>query len=582
MAAGPSNKKRTRRGNDDDGFDVVVEPEQFELRAGASIAGVRLVEPIERGEKIACWRGQRTGGSAVTVHAVLPGATERERGCFLKAAGRLAAMRRDQFIAGITAVTAVVPGADVYVADVAASGTMADIPVLGWDFVQRLAFVVRIGVVLGEMHRAGLFHGCIRPQNILLDEQFMPVLSDIGAIDIEDSFPGTAETRHEYWAYAAREVRQGANADARSDVFSFGRLLYFIIAEEEADEPDEEVPRLERLREGPPGLVRIVRRATARDPGVRYPDIDAMLEEIGRHALLDGIGIAHAAPGAGPRARLPSVSAHPSQSKKPDAKGGNANKLETKPADAKRDPARRPSAVPAAPGVGAAPTSSDGAFAVGSASLSSDPLTGALPAVFGGVGLTTLAALAFWSHATADARPWQFFVGILAALFASAVLPAGARPRIARPVWALVCVVAVVVGNPWRMAADAGRAGKFASVGPAEKAALIRRLAATGVKHFGALELAGVGLRGERLAEFDFSGSKLPGCIMTRAVLKGANFANADVTNCDFRGADLSGAEFDTSVGWRDSLCDAETKMPYPWTCEKGAPKSKFDIPTLR
>ncbi len=573
---------RRRQGNDDDGFDVVVEPEQFELKVGATVAGVRLVEPIERGVKIASWRGQRSGGTPVTLHALLPGATDRERGLFVRAAGRLVALRRDQFIPGVAPVTDVVPSADLYIAEVVASGTMADLPVLGWDFEKRLAFVQRVGVVLGTMHQARLFHGCLRPQNIMLDEQLAPVLADIGAVNIEDSFPGTAETRHEYWAYAAREVRQGAAADVASDVFSLGRLLYFVLAEEDPDEPDEDLPRLARLRDCPPGLVRIVRRATAREPSKRYEDVDTMLAEIGRFGHAQSVGASHPdAPEEKSRRR--EASEGRSDSKKGELRAGEPRRSdatsEPRRPEPKRPEPKRPEPKREAPR--SSSSAQDSAFALGAARRSTDPLIGRVPLVLGGTGVTVLGVVAYLAYSTMNAKPWMALGGILGALLVSALLPATDRPLVVRPVWAVLCASCALLANPWAKLADAGLNERLSGITPSEKTHVIRGMLFSGRTSFVALDLSEVRLGGMRLAGVDFSGAKLDYCDMTNADMKSTKLSEADVTNCNFRGADFTGADVDVSIGWRESKCDDTTKMPEAWRCEKGAPKSKFDIPGI-
>ena len=116
---------------DEPTIEVVVDPEQFELRVGATLGDVRLVEPVETGTKISCWRAERRAGGQATVHALMSGASERERDTFLRAANRLASLHRDRPVAGLVPVESVVPDANIYIAYLSVSGSMADVPALG-------------------------------------------------------------------------------------------------------------------------------------------------------------------------------------------------------------------------------------------------------------------------------------------------------------------------------------------------------------------------------------------------------------------------------------------------------------------
>jgi hypothetical protein len=550
--------KQGRQGGARGDVDVA---EEVQLQPGATIAGVRLIEPIETGTKVASWRGQRSGGSPVTIHALLPGARNRERDTFLKAAGRLAAMRKEQFMPGLVAVSDVVSAANLYVADGTASGTLADLPVLDWDFARKLGFVRCIGLVLSQIHRTRMFHGCVRPQNILLDEQLEPVLSDVGVIVLEDSFPGTAETRHEYWAYAAREVRQGQAPDARSDVFSFGRLLHFVLAGEDPDEPDEPLPKLDKLRDSPPGLVRIMRRATQRDPAQRYATMDALLEDLGRYQEADQVGIVHpdGLEGKERPKEAPSEPEAPPSRREP--KKGDAKK-----SDAESEKSRQPNQAPIQIVVG--PTRDE----------STDPIAGGRSLVIAAFGLAMLGGAAAMAYKNGEVtRPVQA-LAIGGTLFFSACLPGTRRWYLMRPVWAAVCITLVLLGDLAGLAADEGRKAKFMRGSPSQRANAVVGLARRGRKIFRNLDLSRVDFTGKDISALDFTGTKLVEARFVDANAAGAIFVDADLSHADFAGASLEGAEVTGSVGWRDALCNKDTRMPKNWRCVDGKPKSEHDF----
>ncbi len=538
-------KSQTKRGRD----DVALAEPAFELKPGSTVSGVRLVEPIETGAKIASWRGQRSGGSACTLHVLLKGSTTRERDTFLKAAKKLASLRDGTPIPGVVAVTEVSFAADLYIAELSASGTMADLPVLDWEFSRKLGFLRRIGLVLSQMHKKNLFHGCIRPQNILLDEQLEPVLTDVGVILIEDSFPGTAETRHEYWAYAAREVRQGQAPDARSDAFSFGRLLQFVLLGQDPDEIDDPLPRLDSLRDSPAGLVRIVRKATQRDAAQRHASIDELLDELARYAT-DQVGVAHPE-GLEGKERPKEAPAEAEKEKKEPKKAKPEEKVRVEPIQ-----------------VVVGPRKADG----------KDPLAGTRAPAVGALGLVAVAGACGLAYRAGEVGKPILALGILGAVLGSALLPGTSRPYFARAIWAAVCVALLWFGEPLEWAAGEGRKARFLHGSPTERATAVVGLARHGRKDFRSLDLNGIDFGGKNLGGLDFSGTNLSSARFVNTDLAGAKLMDADVSHADFGGANLEGTDVGSTVGWRDALCDADTRMPTGWSCADGKPKSAHDI----
>jgi Tol biopolymer transport system component len=82
---------------------------------------------------------------------------------------------------------------------------------------EALTLAVEIGAVLHQAHSADLFYGAIHPNAVMLTQDGVQLL---------DPLPGTRGTT----PYTSPEQLEGAPADARSDVFSFGALLYEMIA----------------------------------------------------------------------------------------------------------------------------------------------------------------------------------------------------------------------------------------------------------------------------------------------------------------------------------------------------------------
>lgn len=97
-----------------------------------------------------------------------------------------------------------------------------------------LNVALQIAETLGHLHASGVAHGDLKPENIVLRESGEPVLVDFGAVgdgyggELRESTPLKATP----WmtpGYAAPEVMRGEPSSARSDLFSFGCLLFELL-----------------------------------------------------------------------------------------------------------------------------------------------------------------------------------------------------------------------------------------------------------------------------------------------------------------------------------------------------------------
>ena len=167
--------------------------------------------------------------------------------------------------------------------------------------------ILRIGQQIANAltyaHRRGIIHRDIKPGNVLLDDHHNAYLTDFGLgrnfavndsmIDVRwDQCAGTAP-------YMAPEVAEGRPGDARSDIYSFGAMLYELLV----GRVPYEGPTVEEIRRlilaGPPmpiktlcphlptQLTAVVRRAMARELRDRYAQIDDLAHHLERAAKSD-------------------------------------------------------------------------------------------------------------------------------------------------------------------------------------------------------------------------------------------------------------------------------------------------------
>jgi len=90
---------------------------------------------------------------------------------------------------------------------------------------ERLKVFTQLIDVIDYLHRSGLLHLDIKPDNILWNGQEIPLL-DLGTAQSIDSEPGAAGGT---LGYAAPEVVLGEAASVGSDIYSLGAILYEIL-----------------------------------------------------------------------------------------------------------------------------------------------------------------------------------------------------------------------------------------------------------------------------------------------------------------------------------------------------------------
>ena len=125
-----------------------------------------------------------------------------------------------------------------------------------------LQYAAQLAAALVEAHTKGIVHRDLKPGNIMIGKTGVKVL-DFGLASLEGDQTLTAErTVMGTPAYMAPEQREGKPADARTDIYAFGRVLYEMLTGERPAHP--------RTRLRARKLEAIVSRCLEEDPARRW------------------------------------------------------------------------------------------------------------------------------------------------------------------------------------------------------------------------------------------------------------------------------------------------------------------------
>jgi Tol biopolymer transport system component len=308
-------------------------PETSGVLTGQAISHYVVLEKLGDGGMGVVWKARDTRLDRFVALKFLPGAhmTDPERNRrFIREARAASALNHPNIITIYDIDQGVCQGrAADFIAMEFVPGKALDqlIPRNGLPLNEALPYAIQVADALAAAHAAGILHRDLKPANLMVTESGCVKVLDFGLAKLTGQAGAGGDARSQTIpealktgegtvvgtaSYMSPEQAEGKRVDARTDIFSFGAVLYEMITGRRAFDGESTASVLSAiLRDAPkpaaeivPGLSRqldgIVRRCLEKDPNRRYQhagDLKLDLQQVQEQLAGGGSAVREEMPG---------------------------------------------------------------------------------------------------------------------------------------------------------------------------------------------------------------------------------------------------------------------------------------------
>lgn len=267
--------------------------------SGQTIAHYQILEKLGEGGMGVVYKARDTRLNRFVALKFLPEVTAEREARFVQEARAASALNHPNIVTIYDVGEA--EGRHYLAMEYVAGRTLdALIPRKGMRLGEALKIAVQVADALARAHAAGIIHRDLKPSNIMVDEHGLAKVLDFGLAKLAEvpEKPEEATTQTAAGmvvgtaAYMSPEQAEGKPVDARSDIFSFGSLLYEMVSGERPFRGETHMATLAAIinqepaplgPEVPYDLRKTIARCLRKDPARRWQnmaDLKVALEEL--------------------------------------------------------------------------------------------------------------------------------------------------------------------------------------------------------------------------------------------------------------------------------------------------------------